>query len=192
MHYADTVPAGGSIVYNWSYEQAASSGSLATLEQIERDRFASPSVFIGQPKNKSVTNSRVIRVRGQALDSVGITSLIVNGHSAAVRAGGIFGTNVTLKAGKNAILATATNVAGNKGAQSITVTYKPAECKVPKLHGKTLKAARNAIKHNHCAVGKLVKVSSRNVRKGRVIATTPKAGTTHRNGYKVRLKVSRG
>ena len=191
MHYADTVPAGGSIIYDWSYEQAASSGSLAALEQIERDRFANPLVFIGRPRNNAVTTSRTVRVQGQTLDSVGVTSLVVNGHSVVVRPGGIFGTNVRLRVGKNIVSATATNVAGNRATASVSIKYLP-KCKVPKVHGKTLKAARSAIKRNHCSVGKLQKVSSRKVPRGRIVATQPKPGTTHRRGYKVRLIVSRG
>ena len=87
MHYADTVPPGGSVVYDWSYSQAATSGSLATLEQIERDRFGIPSITIGSPRNNSSDyEANVVRVQGQTLDSVGVTSLTVGGQGVAGRA----------------------------------------------------------------------------------------------------------
>jgi hypothetical protein len=192
MHYADTVPPGGSVVYDWSYSQAATSSSLATLEQIERDRFGIPSITIGSPRNNSTTTNNVVRVQGQTLDSVGITSLTVGGQSVAVGPGGLFGANVRLKRGKNTIAATATNVAGNSATTAIVVSYVLPPCKVPKLHGKTLKTARGLLKRAHCTVGKLKRVQSKKVRKGRIVATKPGARTTHRYGYKVRLMVSTG
>jgi len=192
MHYVDTVPPGGSVVYDISYEQAASSGSLAQLEQIERDRFGIPSITIGSPRNNSVTTSSVVRVQGQTLDSVGVTSLTVGGQGVVVGPGGIFGTHIRLKLGKNVIAATATNVAGNSSSIAVAVTYVLPRCKVPKLTGKTLKAARAALKRAHCNVGKLLRASSRKIGKGRIVATKPRARTTHRYGYKVRLTVSSG
>jgi hypothetical protein len=192
MHYADTVPARGAVIYDWSYSQAASLGSLAALEQIERDRFSTPLVAIGHPRNHSVVTSKVVRVRGQTLDPVGVTALTVGGHGVTVRPGGIFGTNVRLKLGRNTITAIATNVAGNKGAAAVVVTYKLPRCKVPKLRGKTVAAARRALRRAHCSVGKFQRVRSRNVRKGRIVSTKPRAGTTHRRGFKVRLTVSKG
>jgi hypothetical protein len=193
MHYADTVPPGGSVVYDWSYSQAATSGSLATLEQIERDRFGIPSIMIGSPRNNSKTTSNVVRVQGQALDAVGVASLTLNGQSVPVGAGGMFGANIHLrKLGKNTIAATATNVAGNAATTAVVITYVRPHCKVPKLLGKTLKSARGLIKRAHCTIGKLKRVQSRKVRKGRIVATKPRARTTHRYGYKVRLIVSTG
>ncbi len=192
MHYVDTVPAGGAVVYDWSYSQAATSGSLATLEQIERDRFANPSIVIRSPRNKSTVTTSVVRVQGQALDSVGVTSLSVAGHAVSLRAGGMFTTNVPLKLGANIIAATATNFAGNTATAVIAVTRKLPPCKVPKLHGRTLAAARRALRHNHCAVGKLKRVHSRTVRKGHVVASKPRAGSTRRRGAKVGLVLSRG
>ena len=192
MHYADTVPPGGSVVYDWSYSQAASSTSLATLEQIERDRFGNPLVVIGIPRNNTVTRKPVVRVQGQTLDAVGITDLTVGGHGVVVRPGGVFGTDVRLKVGRNIIVASATNLAGNRTTAAVVVTYKLPLCRVPKLLGKMLGQARSAIKRSHCRVGRLEHVRSRRLAQGRVIATKPRAGTTHRYGYKVRLIVSTG
>jgi Glucodextranase, domain B/PASTA domain len=192
MHYADTVPAGGDVVYNWSFEQAASSGALQTLEGVERDRFANPIVIIGSPHSGAVTTDSSVRVRGQALDSVGISALTVGGHGVAVGSGGVFGTTVRLRVGKNVIVATATNIAGNTSQTSLVLTYKLPPCKVPRLRGKALATARRMLRKNHCAVGKIRRLHSRHVRKGRVISSKPRAGSKRRLGTKVGLVISRG
>jgi hypothetical protein len=176
MHYADSVPAGGSVIYDWSFSQGSSSGSLTTLEAIERDRFYSPSVTIRNPRNGSTTTRSQVRIQGQASDPIGISSLSVGGRGVVLRANNIFGATVGLHAGKNVITTAATNVAGNTGGTSITVTYKPPPCKVPKLRGKTLSGARRALGNSGCKIGKVKRVRSRSVRKGRVTSTSPRAG----------------
>ncbi len=66
-----------------------------------------------------------------------------------------------------------------------------AGCKVPKLKGLTLKKAKAKLKRAHCSLGKATKKRSR-VRKGRVIAQTPKPGAVRKNGARVNVVVSRG
>jgi hypothetical protein len=65
-------------------------------------------------------------------------------------------------------------------------------CLVPKLKGKTLAAAKHALKKAACSVGKISKHKSSKVPKGTVISSSPKAGTKHKAGAKVALTVSRG
>ena len=194
MHYSDPLPANGTVVYDWSFSQASSSPALATLEQVERDRFGSPSVTIRNPRNgmRITSNKDQVRVQGSVSDSVGVSSLNVNGQGVIVRAGGIFGAWVTLRPGVNTITATATNVAGNTGTTSVTAIYHLPPCKVPRLHGKTLRKARQMLTQAGCKVGKLKRVHSPKVRKGHVISTKPKAGSTHSRGTKVSLVLSRG
>jgi uncharacterized delta-60 repeat protein len=67
-----------------------------------------------------------------------------------------------------------------------------AACVVPKLKGKTLRAAKRSLTKAHCAVGKLTRSFSAKVKKGRVIASKPKPGKTLAQGAKVRLQVSKG
>jgi hypothetical protein len=192
MHYAATIPAGGSTVYDWSFSQASSSPALATLEAIERDRFGLPTISISRPRNRATVRSALIRVQGRAQDAVSIASVNINGHGVPVATGGAFVATVRVRKGKNTIRATATNAAGNTSSKAITVTYKPPPCKVPRLRGKTLAAARRALTSHGCALGHLSRHHSRAVRKGRVISSTPTAGAKHRNGTKVALVLSRG
>jgi serine/threonine-protein kinase len=63
---------------------------------------------------------------------------------------------------------------------------------VPKVKGKTLKAAKRAIRSHHCAVGKVKNAASRTVKKGHVISQKPKPGKRLSRGAKVNLVVSKG
>jgi Tol biopolymer transport system component len=65
-------------------------------------------------------------------------------------------------------------------------------CIVPKVKGKTLAAARRAIKHAHCKAGKVSKAFSKKVRRGRVLSQKPRAGKRLPQGSKVSLVVSKG
>jgi hypothetical protein len=192
MHYAATIPAGGAIVYDWSFSQAASEPAIAELEAVERDRFGLPTISISRPRNRATVRSALITVQGRATDAVGISSVNINGHGVPLVAGGAYTASLRLRKGKNTIRATAINDAGNASAASITVTYKPPPCKVPRLRGKTLSAARRALSNSGCALGHVGRERSRTVRKGRVISSSLRAGSTHRNGTKVSLVLSRG
>jgi beta-lactam-binding protein with PASTA domain len=66
------------------------------------------------------------------------------------------------------------------------------QCKVPNLVGKTKKQAKKKLKKAHCALGAVTKEKSATVPRRKVISTNPKAGTTHKAGTKVKLKVSSG
>jgi eukaryotic-like serine/threonine-protein kinase len=65
-------------------------------------------------------------------------------------------------------------------------------CKVPKVRGKKLAAAKTALKHAHCATGKVTHKASKTVAKGKVISSKPGAGSKHKAGTKVALTVSSG
>jgi len=52
--------------------------------------------------------------------------------------------------------------------------------------------AKTALKKANCAVGKVTTSKSSKVAKGAVISSSPKAGTSHKSGTKVALKVSSG
>ncbi len=73
------------------------------------------------------------------------------------------------------------------------VTPAPTRaCVVPKLKGKTLKAARKALRRAGCAAGKVTKRYSRKVRRGRVMAHRPAVRSRRPAGSKVSLVVSKG
>jgi len=76
-------------------------------------------------------------------------------------------------------------------ARSVTATFK-LSCVVPKLKGKTLRAAKRAVRKAHCSVGKVKKTFSARMKKGRVISPKPRAGKRLGPGAKVKLRVSKG
>jgi PASTA domain/Divergent InlB B-repeat domain len=75
--------------------------------------------------------------------------------------------------------------------QSVTATFN-ALCVVPKVKGKTLRAAKRALRQAHCSLGKVTKVFSAKMKKGRVLSSKPKAGKQLAAGSKVKLTLSKG
>ena len=149
--------------------------------------------MISSPRNNASTTKTSSVSRARRSTRSGVASLTVAGHGVIVGPGGIFGTDVPLKVGKNIIAATAANLAGNQATAAILITYKPPPCKVPKLHGKTLRAARAGAARNTLRRRQgQARAVKQKIRSGRVVASKPRAGTTHTRGYKVRLVISRG
>jgi hypothetical protein len=65
------------------------------------------------------------------------------------------------------------------------------KCKVPKVVGKRLAAAKRAITRARCRVGRIRRARSRKAR-GMVVKQTPRAGVRRPRGTRVHLVVSRG
>ena len=198
LHQTGTVPAGGSTTFTTAYAQDYTSAGVTALAGAVADGFSPPAVTISSPANGTVVHTPSVTVSGTATDNVGVTSLTVGGHAVAVGAGGPWSTTVALNAGANAITAVAHDAAGGTGQAQIALTYTPLApppskpgCRVPKLKGKTLKAAKKALKKAHCGVGKVTRKRSKAVRKGRVISSKPKAGKKLARGAKVALTVAR-
>jgi Ca2+-binding RTX toxin-like protein len=66
------------------------------------------------------------------------------------------------------------------------------KCLVPKVRGHTLRAAKAALRTRRCSAGRIARAYSAKVKRGRVMAQKPRAGTRLQVGGKVRLTVSRG
>jgi beta-lactam-binding protein with PASTA domain len=83
--------------------------------------------------------------------------------------------------------------AGTKVALTVSKGKKPKKkCVVPHVVGRKLAAAEAAMPPARCAVGRVTKAFSNSVAKGKVISSDPTAGTTHAEGTKVSLVVSKG
>jgi hypothetical protein len=65
-------------------------------------------------------------------------------------------------------------------------------CVVPKLRGKTLRAARVAIRRGSCRMGRVQRRFSSTVKAGRVVAQRPRAGARLAANARVHLVVSKG
>jgi uncharacterized repeat protein (TIGR01451 family) len=86
--------------------------------------------------------------------------------------------------------------ADNSATATLTVTAPPVapppSCKTLNLAGAPLALAKAAIPALNCSVGKTTKKSSKKIRKGFVISTSPGSGKTLANGTKVNIVVSSG
>ena len=192
LHYAESIPASGSVSLSWSYLQAADVAALAPLERAERDRWSHPTLTVRRPRAGLRTRRATLAVSGVAADPVGIASVAVNGIGATITPTGTFTATVALRAGRNLIRAIATNLAGNTTTVTRTVRYTPAPCVVPRLRGRTLAVARRLLAARGCATGRVRSVASRTVARGRIVASVPGAGARRRHGFRVRLTASRG
>jgi hypothetical protein len=203
LHQTGTVPAGGSTTFRSAYAQDYTAAGVTALADAATDPFGAPAVQISSPANGAVVHDPTVTVGGTAIDNVGVSSLTVAGHPVAVGPGGAWSTAVALSPGANTISAVAQDAAGDSGAAQVGVTYQPVttppppskakpRCKVPPLKGKTLKAARKALKKAHCRAGRVTRKRSRKIRKGRVVSTNPHARTLHPNGTKVKITLSKG
>jgi hypothetical protein len=81
-----------------------------------------PSVTISSPPNGTTVNTSLVTVSGTVNDATsGVANVTCNGVSVSL-SGSSFSCDVPLINGPNAILVEATDLAGNTGASSITVT----------------------------------------------------------------------
>lgn len=66
----------------------------------------------------------------------------------------------------------------------------PATCRVPRLRGKTLKAAKNRIKAADCKLGKLTKKEGATAKDGEVVKQVPRPGATVPAGTRVNVTLA--
>lgn len=98
-----------------------------------------------------------------------------------------------LQPDRRVVIAGWTRAPGSENDDFAVARYEnPAPCLVPSVRGQSLARARVRIVRGHCVVGKVARKYSTRVKKGRVIAQSPGAGTTLTAGGKVSLVVSRG
>jgi hypothetical protein len=107
----------------------------------------------------------------------------------------VSGATVHLKAtGSCTITASQGGDANYNAAESVSRSFAvaPPPCKVPKVVGKTLDAAKRALKKAHCRTGKVSRAYSNTTKIGHVSSQSRRAGRVLPNNTKVSLVVSRG
>jgi hypothetical protein len=75
---------------------------------------------------------------------------------------------------------------------NLVVSRGPRPCLVPNVVGKTLRNAGRAISHANCRLGRVEQAYSQRVKRGRVIAQSPRPGRRLRARAPVSVVVSRG
>ena len=189
-------PSAGSHFAGWS---GACSGTGACTLTMDGDHAAT-ATFEADPPPPAGPETLAVAKAGRG---VGTVSSSPNGISCGSSCTFAFvhGATVTLSAAASAASrfagwsgacsGTATCSVAMSEARSVTATFD-ALCVVPKLKGKTLRAAKLALAKAHCALGKVTRASSAKVKKGHVIGSKPTAGTKLAAGSQVKLRVSSG
>jgi PASTA domain len=161
--------------------------TLSGLAHAGSDLVADPGTWIGTPPI-------AFQYQWQRCDSGGIGCVDIAGQTGAVIPldDGVVGARVR-------VIVHAQNPYGGSAASAITTEVVAARarvaarrCVVPKLRRKTLAAARTALRRSGCSSGRIRRVYSRSIRRGRVVAQTPRAGARRAHGFKVRLDLSKG
>jgi hypothetical protein len=98
---------------------------------------------------------------------------------------------VTANSGTGTTTTTATTTAATTTTATTTATPPAVRCVVPKVAGKTLAAAKAALRRAHCTTGKVTHVRSK-AKAGLVVSSTPRARASAKAGSAVALRVSLG
>jgi len=94
-------------------------------------------------------------------------------------------------AGAGSVPVTVTTIAGTATSpQNFTYAAPAATCTVPKLKGKTLKAAKKRIRAAHCRVGKVIKKAGATAKHGTVVKQAPKASAVVPAATKVKVTLA--
>jgi hypothetical protein len=186
LHQTGTVPAGGSTRFRFAYVQAYQAADVAALAQQASAAFVN-----------TLTVSRSGRGKGTVTSSpAGIACGKTCTHGYA------YGTSVTLKAGaaKGSMFAGWSGACKGTGRCTVTTDddvtvgakFVLRRCIVPRVVGKTLQAAKAALRKALCSLGKIETVASKNVPRGRVVSQSPRPGRRLKQHARIGLVVSKG
>lgn len=90
------------------------------------------------------------------------------------------------------VVVTAANTGGSATVESAMTPPVPYQCIVPDVKRKTVRGARRTLTVWHCRLGKVKRLYSKRVARGRIISQRPPRGRALGNGAKVSVVVSRG
>jgi hypothetical protein len=175
--------------------RAAGTGSGAQTETITPGTLVrvtvSPSSVSVASRRKQTFSAQGADAHGNAVPMTGATWTVAPARLGALSpsSGGRTTFTAGSAAGGGSVVATA---AGVSGRALIRVTAAPSRCVVPKLRGRTLRAAKQALRRRHCVLGTVRHAYSRVVRRGRVVSQKPLPGAHRRAGRKVSVILSRG
>jgi hypothetical protein len=183
-------PAAGSTFAGWS-GACAGTGSCKVTMDLARSAVAT---FASLSQKLSVAK----RGRGSGTvtsNPAGISCGSTCSHNYA------YGSSVTLTATpakrssfagwSDACTGKATCTVSMTAARSVRASFLK-DCVVPRLKGKSLRAAERTIRTHGCRVGKIKRAFSAHVKKGHVISQRPKPRGVRKHGARVSLIVSKG
>jgi hypothetical protein len=142
------------------------------------------------PANAAASNGREAEISSVSCASPGNCSAVGTYSDSSGTTQGLLldspAPAVTLTVSKNGTCALAVDA-----DTRVTAKFMLIPCIVPKVKGKTLPAARKALNHHDCTVGKIRHAGSRTIKKGRVISQKPKPGVRLKHEGKVKLVISK-
>jgi hypothetical protein len=189
------ITGGGSCTVTASQPGDANYAAAAGLSQTFAIARAGQTITFGALATKTVGDADFAV---SATASSGLTVFFAASGSCTVS-----GTTVHLTGGGSCtITASQAGDANYNAATSVPQTFTvqlhtPAvlpvlKCNVPRVVGKSLTAAKLAIKRKHCRTGTVSRAYSRKIKKGRVISQSRRAGRVLPANTKIKLVVSRG
>jgi len=81
---------------------------------------------------------------------------------------------------------------GGAGREGLLLDSSARPCVVPRVKGKTLRAAKSSIESHDCSLGGIERIASQRVKRDHVISQRPRPGRRLGPGAKVSLAVSKG
>lgn len=132
-----------------------------------------------------------------------VNTVVISGHDLTGASAVRFGTQaagftvnsdtqITASAPASAAIASVpVSVTTVAGTATSPQSFSYEGCRVPKLSGKKLKAAKKQIRAGGCKVGKLTKRKGATAKKGKVAKQKPKPGTVAAPGTSVKLTIKR-
>jgi hypothetical protein len=183
LHQAGKVPAGGSTRFRFAYVQDYQAALVGARAKTASAVFRNP-ITVSKSGKGTVTSSPA---------GIACGKTCTHGYA--------FGTSVTLKAKP----ARGSKFSGWSGAckgshrckvtandsVAVTARFVLRPCVVPNLVGRTLKAAKAALKKAFCSLGKVKAVASSRA-EGEVLSQKPKHGKRLTQHAKISLVVSKG
>ncbi|PTL56584.1 PASTA domain-containing protein [Paraconexibacter algicola] len=199
------VPAGASATRTTVYAVSLSSTAAESGANALEDQQGAPTIAIASPAAGSTTTSNVAIVAGTARDNKAVASVKVNGQSVPVASDGSWVAPIALQPGANAIAAVVADGAGNTNQAVSSITYTPPAtpqqvqaasvktCRIPAItRGSTVTSASTKLKKAGCKVATKRRSITSKTKKGRVLSTSPAAGTTILADNPVTLTTSKG
>jgi hypothetical protein len=190
-------PSVGSTFAGWKTPGGVCSASLNCRFEVTRvSRLQANFKRTQPPPDKTLTLTKAGRGSGTVTSSpagisCGSTCAHAFRHGTAVTLAAVASARSRFAGWSGACSGTGSCTLTMSANRSVTATFKVL-CVVPKVKGKRLRAAKQAIRRAHCSIGKVTKAFSASVKKGRVISQKPKPGKKLAAGSKVKLKVSKG